>query len=432
MQARIALLSLPVWLLVAGVVPAGPSRADDGAPGMETPHRETRVYWDRGVNVDVRRFGLLEQVIGPASELLLHVRTGYRLSLDGAAYAGDDRFVATSDSGGLRRLYLTVAGEFWPWRRPVRFYLEIGAIDLQFAMDDVYVVFPGIPYLGDLRVGQAALPMSLDSVASSYARPFMEKSLPVSAFVPSSKAGIQLANRTARQNLTWAFGWFADGTNTDDGEDNNSPTRVAGRLTWVMSADDGADVPLVHLGGYGSYMYSSGGRIRYSSRPESHWAAKLFDTGDIDGRGAVVLGYEAAVAHGPASVQTELIGTWVQGREAGDHFFTGTYVLGTWSLTGEPRPYDRENGRFAAVTPERPVTPGSRNPGAWEAALRLSRLDLTNGGVRGGQGIEVMPGLNWYLRRNLRVQANYGYSHVRDGPQNGNLHLWQVRIDLTA
>jgi len=43
-----------------------------------------------------------------------------------------------------------------------------------------------------------------------------------------------------------------------------------------------------------------------------------------------------------------------------------------------------------------------------------------------------MPGLNWYLRRNLRVQANYGYSHVRDGPQNGNLHLWQVRIDLTA
>jgi len=208
----------------------------------------------------------------------------------------------------------------------------------------------------------------------------------VSAFVPSSKAGIQLANRTARQNLTWAFGWFADGTNTDDGEDNNSPTRVAGRLTWVMSADDGADVPLVHLGGYGSYMYSSGGRIRYSSRPESHWAAKLFDTGDIDGRGAVVLGYEAPspTALPPCKPSSSAPGSRARG---GDHFFTGTYVLGTWSLTGEPRPYDRENGRFAAVTPERPVTPGSRNPGAWEAALRLSRLDLTNGGVRGDRGL---------------------------------------------
>ena len=432
MQGRGAFLSLPVWLLVAGLVPAALASTADDAPAAAPPRREVRVYWDRGVNVDVRRLGLLQQVLGPASDLLLRVRTGYRLSLDGAAYAGDDRLVATSDSGGMRRLYLTVAGEFWPWRRPVRFYLEVGAIGLQFAMDDAYFIVPGIPYLGDIRFGQATLPMSLDSVSSSYARPFMEKSLPVSAFVPSSKAGLQLANRTARQNLTWALGWFADGTNTDDGEDNNSPTRVAGRLTWLASEDNGAEVPLVHLGAYGSYMYSSRGRIRYSSRPESHWAAKLFDTGDIDGRGAAVLAYEAAVAHGPVSVQTELLGTWAQGRDASDHYFTGTYVLGTWSLTGEPRPYDRENGRFAAVTPTRPVTPGSHNPGAWEAALRLSRLDLKNGGVHGGHGFELMPGLNWYLRRNLRVQANYGYSHVRDGPRNGNLHLWQVRVDLMA
>jgi phosphate-selective porin OprO/OprP len=106
-------------------------------------------------------------------------------------------------------------------------------------------------------------------------------------------------------------------------------------------------------------------------------------------------------------------------------------VLGTWSLTGEPRPYDRTKGCFAAVTPQRPVAFGAHNVGAWEAALRLSYLDLVDGAVRGGRGIELMPGLNWYLTQNLRLQLEYGYTHVEDGPQNGNLHLLQGRIDVS-
>jgi phosphate-selective porin OprO and OprP len=69
--------------------------------------------------------------------------------------------------------------------------------------------------------------------------------------------------------------------------------------------------------------------------------------------------------------------------------------------------------------------------GAWEAALRLSYLDLVDGAVRGGRGVELMPGLNWYLTENLRLQLNYGYTHVQDGPQNGNLHLVQTRFDLS-
>jgi phosphate-selective porin OprO/OprP len=121
----------------------------------------------------------------------------------------------------------------------------------------------------------------------------------------------------------------------------------------------------------------------------------------------------------------------VQGANASDAHFGGAYVLGTWSLAGEPRPYDRTKGYFAAVMPQRPVALGTHNIGAWEAALRLSYLDLAHGAVRGGRGIELMPGLNCYLTRYLRVQLNYGYTHVEDGPQNGDLHLMQGRLDLS-
>jgi phosphate-selective porin OprO/OprP len=164
--------------------------------------------------------------------------------------------------------------------------------------------------------------------------------------------------------VTWALGWFADGASKEEGENNRSPTRVSGRLTWLAFAGGDEGVPLLHLGAHGSYMYSANKRIQYDTRAESNWAPKLFDTGAVDGRGSIVLGNEMAVAHGPWSVQGELLVARVQGADTGDANFDGAYVLGTWSLTGEPRPYDRTKGYFTALVPQRPVAFGTHNIGA--------------------------------------------------------------------
>ena len=246
-----------------------------------------------------------------------------------------------------------------------------------------------------------------------------------------SKTGLLVANRTASEDVTWALGWFADGASKEEGENNKSPTRVSGRLTWLASAGGEQEVPLLHLGAYASYMYSANKQIQYDTRAESNWAPKLFDTGNIDGRGSVVLGNEVAVAQGPWSVQGELLAAQVQGASGGDANFSGAYVLGTWSVTGEPRPYDRTKGYFGTVTPQRPVAFGTHNIGAWEAAMRLSYLNLVDGPVHGGRGVELMAGLNWYLTENLHVQLNYGFTHVQDGPQNGDLRLVQTRLDAS-
>jgi len=427
-RRRLALLTVVPLFLMISIAFLWGSRAGADTSEADTPRRQVLWYVDRGLNVEVRRLGLLEEVAGPASESLLHVQVGFRLSVDGAAFAGDDQ---DSEPGGLRRAYMRVGGEFWPWRRPVKFYLEIGVINGEFSLDTSYLTFPALPYIGDLQVGQLDPPMSLDALSSSFARPFMEKSLPVDALVPNAKGGLLLANRTANQDVTWALGWFADGASKEEGENNKSPTRVSGRLTWLASGSSEEEVPLLHLGAYGSYMYSANRQIQYDTRVESNWAPKLFDTNLIDGRSSIVLGNEMAAADGPWSVQGELLVARVQGATAGDANFAGAYVLGTWSLTGEPRPYDRKSGRFAAVSPQRPVALGAHNVGAWEVALRFSYLDLVDGAVRGGRGGEVMPGLNWYLTQNLRLQLNYGYTHVQDGPQNGNLHLVQARLDVS-
>lgn len=419
------LLPMVRLLPVAGIILLGGAGAFADTSEADTPRQQIRWYVDRGLNVEVRRLGLLEKVAGPASELLFHVQAGFRLSVDGTAFAGDDQ---GSEPGGVRRAYLRVEGEFWPWRRPVKFYLEIGLINSEFSLDTSYLTFPAVAYVGDVKVGQLDPPMSMDALSSSFARPFMEKSLPVDALVPSSKAGLLLANHTTSQDVTWALGWFADGANTEDGENNRSLTRVSGRLTWLASAGGEEEVPLVHFGAYGSYMYSANRQIQYDTRAESNWAPKLFDTGAINGSGAIVLGNEMAAAHGPWSVQGELLVARVQGANTD---FGGAYVLGTWSFTGEPRPYDRTKGYFATLIPQRPVAFGTHNIGAWEAALRLSYLDLVDGVVRGGRGVELMPGLNWYLTQNLRLVLNYGYTHVQDGPQNGTLHLVQARLDVS-
>jgi phosphate-selective porin OprO/OprP len=424
---HVALL-LAGWLLVISTILLGGTCAVADTSETDTPRRQVRLYVDRGLNVEVRRLGLLEEVVGTASELLLHVQAGFRLSADGAAFADDDE---GSEPGGLRRAYIRVGGEFWPWLRPVKFHLEIGVINGQFSLDTSYLTFPDLPYLGDLKVGQLDPPMSMEALSSSFARPFMEKALPVEAFVPSSKAGVMFANRTTDEDVTWALGWFADGTHSDVGENNKSPTRVNGRLTWLAFTGAEEEVPLLHFGAYASYMYSGNNQIQYETRTESYWGPKLFNTNTIDGRSTIVLGNELAAAHGPWSVQGELLAARVRETSAHDVNFAGAYVLGTWSLTGERRPYDRATGYFGTITPQRPVAFGTHNLGAWEAALRLSYLDLVDGVVRGGRGIELMPGLNWYLSRNLRLQLNCGYSHVEDGPQNGNLYLVQARFDLS-
>jgi phosphate-selective porin OprO/OprP len=60
---------------------------------------------------------------------------------------------------------------------------------------------------------------------------------------------------------------------------------------------------------------------------------------------------------------------------------------------------------FDRVSPTRIV--GQGGGGAWELALRLSSLDLTDGALVGGEQRNLTAGVNWHLTPNVKLQANY-------------------------
>jgi phosphate-selective porin OprO/OprP len=77
--------------------------------------------------------------------------------------------------------------------------------------------------------------------------------------------------------------------------------------------------------------------------------------------------------------------------------FHGFYVSGSYALTGEMRQYRRRRGHVARIEPKRSL--GEGGPGAFEIALRFSRLDLNDGVVQGGA-------LNWYPNVPGKVSFN--------------------------
>ena len=85
---------------------------------------------------------------------------------------------------------------------------------------------------------------------------------------------------------------------------------------------------------------------------------------------------------------------------------------------------------FGPVVPDRPISWKYRQFGALELAGRLSYTDLDSKEVSGGQVFMMMSSLNWYWNRYSRMLFEYGYAHANSGPQDGDLHIFQVRFQL--
>ena len=68
--------------------------------------------------------------------------------------------------------------------------------------------------------------------------------------------------------------------------------------------------------------------------------------------------------------------------------------------------------------------------GAFELALRVSHLDLSNKEIRGGEMSVVMGGLNWYLNDYVRLMFNAGYADVTETEDTGDLIILQTRLQM--
>jgi phosphate-selective porin OprO/OprP len=401
------------------------------------------VHWEgwEGLHVSASRKtflgqeepGLTNIPVVNLEETRMTARIGGKLALDAAGYVADDRLSGFDPGVEVRRARLYAKGECL-LLLPVAYELEIGYVPGSFYIENSYIQFHDVSFLGELKFGQFQPPMSLDNFGSSRDMTFMEAASVVQALAPGVNAGLQLGRPVFRERMTWAVGLFTDSVGRDIGDATQDFGRVIGRVTGLALDDYDPASPnaqkLVHLGISTSLLYAGGSEVRYQSRPESHLAPYVVDTGEISSDGALTLGTEVAWVDGPLCVQGEYLHSWVKGAGRPDLDFSGFYASASWFLTGESRPYDRTQGTFARVIPSHNFSFDGGGWGAWEVAARYSDVNLSSGLARGGRLGMAMAEVNWYLHPNIKWRFNYGFGHLSDRNPSGNFNVFQTRIEV--
>ena len=186
--------------------------------------------------------------------------------------------------------------------------------------------------------------------------------------------------------------------------------------------------------------------VRFRAKPESNIIeTRLIDTGAtgiIDVENSQLWGAELGASAHNWLFNAEYINTSVSRRNGKDDLeFAGWFAQGAWTITGEDRSYQGNKGLFDGVKPAKPTTAGGY--GAWELALRLSELDLSDGKkslvagkwrneINGGEQRDLTVALNWYLTNALRISANYvKVLDLNGGAYDGkDLDAVQMRFQL--
>lgn len=338
-----------------------------------------------------------------------------RLHLD---YAHHDDDVKPLDDGWIiRRATIDFSGKFdRNWEFEVGYNLSDGR-DIHFSSDafrDVALTWKGWS-AANLTIGQFKLPLGLEELTSSNNISFVERALPVDAFVPSRRIGIGLVRE--RRNYTMSAMAFS----TSIG-DRYQGQGFGLRLTLAPVLNQRT---VIHLGA-AAVTEDPGGKVKFDVAPESRVGdVDLVNTGGIDGAQHINrLGLEGAWRHGPYSMQAEWIMADIRRRTGfASAWFDGWYVNGSWVLTGEMRPY--KYGKFKGIKPESSF-------GALELTTRYSRIDLDSTDVRGGFEHNFTVGLNYYLNEHVRVMLNYirAHSERRGVTDDPNIILLRTQFVL--
>ena len=153
--------------------------------------------------------------------------------------------------------------------------------------------------------------------------------------------------------------------------------------------------------------------------------------------------------YGPFSMQGEYMFAVLHGSSADngmfkddvdDMYLYAFYVMASYFLTGEHRPYNRSDGHYDRPKPKKNFLQGGW--GAFEVALRFSMIDLTDAAAvnpgMGGKEKNITVGLNWYLNPNTRMILNYVHGWVDDRTVNEvdldndgfGVYMMRFQVDL--
>lgn len=271
-------------------------------------------------------------------------------------------------------------------------------------LTDLAFTFPIGGPQNKLIIGKTKEPFAYEMVGDAANLPHAERVL--SPFFVSRNMGAKMLHVIGKEKrYTVSYGFFNDGW--DINSKSSRGTDYAARITGLVW-----DVPdnqqYLHLG-IALRQVAADGTLRYRGRPESNVTDYYLDTGNIAADDAFQYGVEALWNSGPFSLLAEYNHATLDSPTLDDPEFNGYYITGSWVISGETRPYDRNVGYARRVIP-------TGRWGAPELVARYSNVDLDDNTVQGGSFEKTYLGLNWWATKRWKFDIGWGRTWLdKDG-----------------
>jgi phosphate-selective porin OprO/OprP len=277
-----------------------------------------------------------------------------------------------------------------------------------------------------MSVGKQKAPISMERLMPLVFTPMHERSVATDGMLSARDVGVLFNGTLFKLRMTWAGGVFNDWF--DAGEQfNDRATQVIGRLTTVIFVAE-KESNLLHFGIGGRFSNAKQG-IRYARKPEFNLSPIYVDTDQLEAENAVTWVGEFAWRRGPAWLESEYVGSSLDSPSLENPYFWGYHVSANWAISGEMRSYNHKAGRFNQLPVARSVY--ENGPGAWEANLRWSEIDLNDKSVQGGHMKIASIGFTWWLTPVFSFSMNYRYIWLDHAGYTGRSSGLNSRVFLS-
>ncbi len=315
---------------------------------------------------------------------------GGRIHFD--AYAFDRDLASTTGTTEFRRARLTLAGKAFGWEYKMEQDFAAGTTTEGFR--DVFIAKKALG--GKVTIGHFKPYRSMEELTSSNEITMMER--------PFSSATGLYSGRQFQQGVgylkagdNYTFGATVFNLRSASGP-RNEGVGAAGRFTYAPINNDNSTL---HFGVSASTENNNNGSgnlsavANYAGRRGP--AQTIATTTGASGDSVDSVGLEFAGAFGPMFFQSEYANATFNRPRGGAQDVDTFYVMGSWMLTGEHKPYKSGNGFFGA--------PKVGDKGAWELTARYDSIE--NKDVNNLQATATTLGVNYYFNPNVRLMFNY-------------------------
>jgi phosphate-selective porin OprO/OprP len=362
------------------------------------------------------------------------IRIGGGFLYDVAAFKQDDESKKQVGNLGfdnkIRDARIVFKGRFGTAKakRPITYSLgimyDVPTKKLLFRETGIMIAAPNL--WGNIFIGRTKEGFSLNKVMVGYAGWTMERSAMSDATVPILGDGIKWLGYLPNRKFLWNIGYFFDEFNYDQSFSTYNH-QVVSRLVYLPILSEEKRT-VFHIGLNLRQGKVDNDSLQLRSRPEVFPAPFFVDTKKFHATHTFMYGGEIYYRKGPWLFGSEYWFQSVDSPENGNPIFHGGDIVATWLITGETREYNTVGGFFKGILPARTIFQGG--PGAVEAVLRLSYIDLDDAAIQGGRFWRITPMINWHLSDNIRLEFAYGYGKLNRFELNGGTHFFQSRVQF--